>query len=57
MRLDTKDCVHRGQTYFMNREIFYSISKRHLSFHNKADVFYRFKVRGISGVHEPYVNY
>ncbi len=38
------EAIQRGQTYFMNREIFYSLSKKHISFHNKPDVFYMFKV-------------
>ena len=36
--------IQYGQTMFMNRGIFYSISKNHSSFHDRSDVFYRFRV-------------
>lgn len=38
------EIVQKGQTIFMNRNIFHSISKKHTSFHNKDDVVYRFKL-------------
>jgi len=41
--LDSMDkAVQLGQTLFMNRSIFYSLSKKHISFHDKPDVLYRF---------------
>eukprot|EP01117_Protostelium_nocturnum_P005092 TRINITY_DN1845_c0_g1_i1.p1 TRINITY_DN1845_c0_g1~~TRINITY_DN1845_c0_g1_i1.p1 ORF type:complete len:412 (+),score=129.11 TRINITY_DN1845_c0_g1_i1:158-1393(+) len=38
------EIIQKGQTIFMNRGIFHSIVKKHISFHNKDDVFYRFKL-------------
>eukprot|EP01117_Protostelium_nocturnum_P017172 TRINITY_DN6947_c0_g1_i1.p1 TRINITY_DN6947_c0_g1~~TRINITY_DN6947_c0_g1_i1.p1 ORF type:complete len:536 (+),score=138.66 TRINITY_DN6947_c0_g1_i1:175-1608(+) len=43
MGLQRAEAVQKGQTAFMNRSIFVSISKSHVSFHDKSDVFYQMK--------------
>lgn len=44
LNLDKESAIQYGQTMFMNRGIFYSLSKKHSSFHDKADVLYKFRV-------------
>jgi hypothetical protein len=44
LKVDNKEAVQKGQTLFMNRDVFFSVSKKHSSFHNKQDVFYKFRV-------------
>eukprot|EP01117_Protostelium_nocturnum_P001513 TRINITY_DN1181_c0_g1_i1.p1 TRINITY_DN1181_c0_g1~~TRINITY_DN1181_c0_g1_i1.p1 ORF type:complete len:672 (+),score=268.07 TRINITY_DN1181_c0_g1_i1:2739-4754(+) len=41
--LDSQESVQFAQTSLMNRGVFTSISSKHQSFHDKPDVYYRFK--------------
>jgi len=42
--VDEDKSVQIGQTVFMNRDVFYSIRKHHISFHATADMLYRFRI-------------
>lgn len=44
LKLKEEEAIQEGQTLFMNRGVFYSVSKKHISFHKSPDVYYRFKI-------------
>lgn len=44
LRFDDVQVIQKGQTLLMNRGVFHSVTKKHMSFHRKADIVYQFRV-------------